>query len=1173
MSISVLIRQDPTFTHALSALGEQLCAKSPLPLSVQGLLGGAREAFCAQAVRELSQRGHPALLLCPDEGEAANLADRLCRQGMKVLHYPERRLEFYEIATSHDTERERLFVLSSLLAGKCDGVVATPWAAMGYTMPRALLKELSVTLTPGDLLSPEELCQRLTHMGYHRGSVVEAPGQFARRGGILDLWAQGRGEPVRLEFFGDEIDRLAYFDPLTQRVTDTLDTYALLPAREVLLRDEVLPSLRHAMEYAISHSDSGGVEEARAGLARLAGGNLPLCDRFLSLIYPEGETLFDYFPAPSPVLILGTNEVRACEEKGRTARGEAKGRLTGRHLLPPDAAKWELSQAQVQEALSRMACLHIDAFSGDSIPCQGGVFGFACRTTPAYGESPAALRDDLFSFLSLDYRVVLLCDTEAQLTGVLRHCQDWSFTAVRLPEDPDFSTLPGGKVYLCIATGEAGFELPAVKLACLSLGEGQGPRRLVQGKKRSAYPKGKTILSYAELREGDFVVHEKYGIGIFRGMESIVRDGNLQDFITVQYAGTDKLFIPADRLEAITKFIGNTEGLTPSRMGGAAWVKAKSRAKGAAREMAAELLSLYAKRQRTPGIAFQAEPEMEGEFAAIFDHDLTECQETAVGDIYSDMEAPVPMDRLLCGDVGYGKTEVALRAAFRAIAAGYQVALLVPTTVLALQHYNTALSRMRSFAVRVDMLSRFRSPREQAAAKRRLARGETDLIIGTHALLGAGVKFHKLGLLIVDEEQRFGVAQKEKIKAIAQNVDVLSLSATPIPRTLNMAMTGIRDMSLLDEAPGERRPVKTYVMEYSQEAILEAIRRELARFGQVLYLYNRTENIDLVAGRLQQALPSARIAYAHGQMEREDISAIWQSLVNGEIDVLVCTTIVESGVDLPGANTLIVEDADRLGLSQLHQLRGRVGRSHRQAYAYFTYRPGKALSDISQKRLTAISEYAEFGAGFRIALRDMEIRGAGDLLGASQHGHMESVGYDLYIKLLEDAVLEEKGTPREAPFESTVAIGVDAHLPQSYISTPHLRMEVYKKISHISTPEDREDVLDELCDRFGTPPKPTLRLLWIALTRATAQRCRISSVTRQGNLLVLSPEERDLTLWAELMRTAPGVLPPGPNTPKPACRLASGEDVAARAASLLLAYEEALNTIREEQANAQEEAH
>ena len=1170
MRLTQWIFADPEVGQALDCVREQRRAATPLPVLVNGLSGGAADAFLAEAALALREReGTPSLFLVPDAPAAGALASVLTASGLRAFTFPERDLVFHAYSASHDTERERLFVMNACLTGAVDAVIATPAAAIGFLPPVAEIRDASLTLSVGGVIDPDDLARRLTALGYARCDLVEAPGQFARRGGILDLFCQAADSPLRLEFFGDEIDRLCAFDPVSQRVTENLDSYTLLPAREVLLSDaaktRVMREVRRLLAAARDSGDDAAGEELLAELTALENGQELLSrDRFLPWIYPDKTTLFTYLPPKTPVFILGTNEVAESLARHRETRASQTATLTSAGLLPSGTA-YEADDRTYQAYLSATVPLHLNPFTGGSFQKEGGLFGFRCRRLPTYADAPAALAEDLRGFIAQSYRLLLVTETAAEVTSLVSYLTELSIQAVPAPAALTIENAVRGVVYVTAGALSSGYELPAPRVAVLSTAAGGGAtagRRLIGGRKKHFAP-GRTLLSYAELTPGDLVVHEKYGIGRFLGIERLVQDGVRRDFITIQYAGTDKLFIPADRIESVTKYIGGGEGahVQLSKMGGTAWNKTKSRAKAAAGDMAKELVALYAARARRPGIAFPPEEKMETEFYGNFAYDLTDCQANAVSDILADMEKPQPMERLLCGDVGFGKTEVALRAAFRAIADGYQVAILVPTTILALQHYETALTRFRGFAVRVDMLSRFRTAKQQAVIRRRLARGETDLIVGTHSLLADGITFKRLGLLIVDEEQRFGVAQKEKLKKLAGNVDVLTLTATPIPRTLSMAISGIRDLSVLDEAPGDRRPVETYVMEYREEPIHTAISRELSRGGQVLYLYNRTENIDLVAGRILAAHPGARVAYAHGQMEREDIEGIWQMLVRGEIDILVCTTIIETGVDLPNANTLIIEDADRLGLAQLHQIRGRIGRSSRQAYAYLTYRRGKALSEESRKRLEALRAYTEFGAGFRIALRDMEIRGAGDLLGASQHGHIESVGYDLYVRLLEEAILDERGEERRQPFDAKVELKVDAYLPESYIAAERHRMEFYKKISLIETEEDRQDVLDELCDRFGDPPKPAVDLTYIALIHARAVQCRVVSVTRDARNLLVLPERVSPELLAELFHRFDGFRPPRTATAAISLPLKNTKNPAATAAEMMAAYAEAYGAV------------
>ena len=687
----------------------------------------------------------------------------------------------------------------------------------------------------------------------------------------------------------------------------------------------------------------------------------------------------------------------------------------------------------------------------------------------------------------------------------------------------------------------------AVLTTCPESREGTLATSGIVKKKRKKRSGTETILSYNDLEIGDYVVHEVHGIGQYMGIENLTVDGVSRDYINIHYAGSDRLFLPVDKLDMVSKYIGAhaDDGMVRlSKFGGSEWGRAKAKAKAAVKDIAKDLIQLYAERSRRPGYAFPPDDDMQADFEAAFEYEETDCQLDAIEDIKNDMMSTVPMDRLLCGDVGFGKTEVAMRAAYKAVIGGKQVAVLVPTTILAIQHYQTFTSRMRATPVTVDMISRFRTPKQQAQSVRNLKNGSTDIIIGTHRLVSKDIEFKDLGLLVIDEEQRFGVTHKERLKQLSGNIDVLTLTATPIPRTLNMAMGGIRDISVLDEAPGDRLPVQTYVLEHDELIIIEAIRRELRRGGQVFYLYNFVESIDGCAAKLHKAIPEARITVAHGKMDKDQLEEIWEDMINGEIDILVSTTIIETGIDVPNANTLIVENAQRLGLSQLHQIRGRVGRSARRAYAYFTYPKDRVVNEIATKRLEAIRDYAEFGAGFKIAIRDLEIRGAGNILGAEQHGHLDAVGYELYIKLLNEAVLEERGEKPKEKIECTVTLNCDAFIPEKYVQYPAQRMGLYKKIAAIECEEDREDVLDEMIDRYGEAPKQATNLLTIALVRAAARRCGVTSIIEEQSIIKIRQNDIDFMIWHQLSGEFRGRLRlGGGDTPSVNYRKQSGDNV------------------------------
>ena len=1184
--ISSLIRRDREFAALADSMAKAYAQDTLLPIAVNGLTGGARIACLVEAVAEavnlLGKGSHPpVLVLAGNEEERAEVCDALVDAGLRTRVYKSRDLVFSDISASHDVDRERLSVLHEMAEGGLDCVVACSSAAVGYTMPVDRLASSSISLAVGGEISPDELCQRLMAMGFRVVDSVESRGQMAHRGGILDFWGGDSESPIRVEFFGDEVDRMVYFDPMTQRALSPCDSVQMLPAREVVIDGDAKRRVIATIDTLLGSGElSDKVRERlvreRANLESDLG--VDFRDKYLGDIYPERHCLMDHYSAlgRGVVFLLGTS---ACRESLalhiKRIEDERAGMLSY-GAVSRRAAAYTATAEEFEKFLGNHLTLHLNAFAGGVGNIKlSGLFGFRCRRCVSYGGNPRMLLEDIGNLRRGGYRIILLSEGAAGAASLIStlHGEGIDCVDATAAEGLDPFAYPEGAVIVTLGLCE-GFDLVQPRIAVLSMAEDRG-RAVMENKRRQRKLRriggsAERLMSYNDLAVGDYVVHVNYGIGLFEGIQAVTTDGVTRDYITIKYAGTDKLFVPADRLEMIGKYIGERSGdgtVKLSKMGGGDWTRAKAKAKAAADNIAEELIKLYAERQRRPGFAFPADSEMEYAFGSEFQYEETDSQLTAIEEIKRDMMKPVPMNRLLCGDVGFGKTEVALRAAFKAVVGGKQVAILVPTTILALQHYQTALSRMRGYAVNVEMLSRFKKPKERAEILARVRRGDVDILIGTHALLSKELTFKDLGLLVIDEEQRFGVSQKEKLRQMAKNVDTLMLSATPIPRTLNMAMSGINDISVLDEPPGERRPVQTYVLEHDEGMIYDCIRRELDRGGQVLYVCNRIEVLDLIAGRIMNAIPNARAAYAHGQMDKEDLEDIWGELVRGELDVLVCTTIIETGVDLPNANTLIIEDADKFGLSQLHQIRGRVGRSERQAYAYFTYRAGKALSEVAEERLDAIREFAEFGAGFKIALRDLEIRGAGNLLGREQHGYIESVGYDLYVKLLNEAILEAKGEKPEKKFESTVVASVSAHIPESYISSGAGRMEMYKKISLIEQGEDADDVTDELIDRYGEPPAPVLRLVRVALIRALAQRARISKVELQTGRIIFTNTRLELGIWAEVFAKYPCLGFAGGGSTAVTARLAKGQDGLSLAAEILRCYdkyaEEAKNDSRE----------
>ncbi|MBQ9780234.1 MAG: transcription-repair coupling factor [Clostridia bacterium] len=1158
-----IIRADGEYKQLLDAVRDNLKPTvKPLPLLVNGLCDGASEAFIISLIEDIQRDSKgtaaAALIICPEEKDCVRMKDTLRRFGLRCGFFVARDLSFYHVTASHEYEHERLKVLSGLATGTYDAVVTTPDAALGYTIPPELLDKASIHLDFHTPVDTAALCDKLISAGYARVDLVEGRGQFAIRGGIVDIcppfgtFVDDEGEihdgshPLRVELFGDEIDRMGLFDTDSQRMTCAIDSCDLLPARELLTDAEGLARMEAAaltQMQAMAKKNPDAAETLRHELMAIAaakktqnptGAELHFMDKYIKLIYPEPACLLDYFTGRSAVFVRSTGNVQDRLHAAEYQMSETIKSLMENDTLAGKYAEYAMPSDEFERFLSTQVTLHVDSLSyGMSGKRLGGIFGFRTRHMVSYAENFKLLCEDLTSYMRSDHRLVVIAENEAAAKNLAEMLDEAGFDA-NVPR-PERATsrdiLHPGVITVLWKEYLFGFELITPRIVVLSTNPDARTasphaaairsKKLAEKKKKNA----KTILSYNDLEVGDIVVHETYGIGRFLGIENITTGGVSRDYIALQYAGTDKLYIPTEKLDMVSKYIGahaDDGAIKLSKLGTDTWGRTKARTKAMVKEMAKDLIKLYAERMRMPGYAFSPEDDFQRDFAAAFEYDETDAQLAAIEDIRADMEKPVPMDRLLCGDVGYGKTEVALRAAFKAVADGKQVAVLVPTTILALQHFQTISRRMRSFAVTVDMLSRFRTPKQQEVTLRRLERGDVDIIVGTHRMLGKDIKFKDLGLLIVDEEQRFGVAQKEKLKQLAGNIDVLTLTATPIPRTLNMAMGGIRDISLLDEAPVDRLPVQTYVLEHDDLIIHDAIRRELRRGGQVFYLHNVVDNIDELAASLRKSIPEARITVAHGKMDKDTLEVIWEHMLAGDIDILVCTTIIETGVDIPNANTLIVDRADRLGLSQLHQLRGRVGRSSRRAYAYFTYRKDRSLTEIAEKRLNAIKEYAEFGAGFRIALRDMEIRGSGNLLGAEQHGHMEAVGYDLYIKLLNMAVLEERGElPPEEP-ECVINVNLDAYLPEEYVRYPSQRMALYKRIALIRNKDDMEDMIDELTDRYGDLPKSAYNLLMIALVRAETIKCGIKSIREENHTVTFLQDHPDIDAWSEIAALVKG---------------------------------------------------
>lgn len=1097
------------------------------PMLISGLTEGAACAFYASIIEDLRKEDKTALCLLPSEKDVAHLAATLEDYGIRVSTYTLRDMVFQNITASHEFEHERLATLDAILNKKCDVVLTTPDAALQYTIPKLVLRALSRTIKASEQYEPEELCRYLIDCGYVKCDMVDSIGQFSQRGGILDIFPPNLQNPVRIEFFDTDIDRMNYFDVISQRYHESIDEFYISPVREVILTEHKRAGLiGEIRNLAVKCKDLHIREMLYQEVEALTSGRELSCiDKYISYIYPEKNCLLDYFTANDTILVHEYSQIVNRVKAYMWQENENCKAMLAEGVVLSHYCDYAAVQDILDDTIEHSASIIVNSFVSSMGEMKlDGVFSFNTKACANCFDNLPVLYEEVYQYLNLGYRICILTEGVQAAKNLVSMLNESHYKATY--DENDFETpivvLPLPRII--------GFDLPMTKLAVISTTRGVNTASPTIKKGRKAAKSksvGEKIFSYTDLSEGDFVVHEKYGIGQYIGTKSLLVEGARKDFVQIRYAGTDILYLPCNQLDSISKYVGGGDesSVRLSKMGGQEWIKSKTKVKAAAKEMAKELIQLYAQRLRKPGHAFPPDSSIEREFADNFEYQETDGQLAAIRDITADMEATHPMDRLLCGDVGYGKTEVAMRAAFKAVCDGKQVAFLVPTTILALQHYETLLSRMRGFPVNIDMLSRFRNAKQQAASLRKVARGETDIIVGTHRILSKDIEFKDLGLVIIDEEQRFGVAQKEKLRKLSENVDTLMLTATPIPRTLNMAMSGIRDMSVLEEAPGDRFPVQSYVTEYDDIIVFDAIKRELRRGGQVFYLCNRVDRMDRTAAKIQKEIPEARIAIANGQMEKEDLSDIWHSLITGETDILVCTTIIETGVDVPNANTLIIEDADKMGLSQLHQLRGRVGRSSRRAYAYFTYPKNRVLTEIAEKRLSAIRDFTEFGAGFKVAIRDLEIRGAGNILGSEQHGNMSSVGYEMYMRLLDEAILEEKGGKqvKRSP-ECTIDFNMNAYIPEDYITGSTHRLEAYKKISLIRNEEDLLDVTDEFLDRYGPMPDPVSTLINISYLRAIASYCGLSRVEYRNKTLMYYPESINIKAWSDLCAQNNGKL-------------------------------------------------
>ena len=1062
--------------------------------------------------------GRPVLVLTDDDNAANRFAADLRGFSERdVVQLPSRELVMADVVgVSRGYEQRRLAALDELT--EAHFAVASVQAAAQRTMPPEALKAAIASLATGETAPLDELAQSLTRAGYERCVQVEGTGQFSIRGGILDVFPPQAEHPYRVEFWDDEIDSISTFDVGSQRRLEQCECLRCLPCMESIpaLAKGGAEGLAKAVLALTSTRRKKQHADLQTNLERDAErlretGSLPAADKYMPLIYPQMATAFDYLPENAIVIIEDTPRLRDAVRDFHARVADDVTALLERGEMPPNLGEYALDFVGVCSVKRQI--LRLDSFLNNVAELTPQhLENFIANQMNAYGGNLDMASADIRSYTEQGRAVAVVCGSTLRCQNMLDALTDTGLN-VKISD-----LLPkGGCVNIMEGTLSAGFEYPDLGLVVMTEGQVLARRKKTQVKKSNR----DKVKSYTDLTPGDLVVHEHHGIGRFIGMERMTVDGSERDFIKIAFAGTDFLYVPATSLDLISKYIGggDNERVRLNKLGGADWSKAKARAKAAAKELAEGLIKLYAERAKVKGYAFPPDDAWQREFEEDFPYEETDDQLRCIAEIKDDMQSDRPMDRLLCGDVGVGKTEVALRAAFKCIMGGKQVAVLVPTTILAWQHYTTILSRMEAFPVKAGLLSRFASARQQKETIKGLAAGTVDVVVGTHRMLQKDVKFHDLGLVIIDEEQRFGVKHKEKLKENFIGVDMLTLSATPIPRTLNMAMSGLRDMSTIEEPPFERRPIETYVMEYDAGVVAEALRRELDRGGQAYYIHNRIDTIDQCAAKLAELLPGARIATAHGRMDEATLSGVWQKLLDGEIDVLVCTTLIETGVDVRNCNTLIIEDADRMGLAQLYQIRGRVGRSGRKAYAYFTFRRDKVLTDIAAKRLSAIREFTSFGSGFRIAMRDLQIRGAGNLLGQSQHGHMEAVGYEMYVKLLNQAIAAEKGEAVQADkSDCLIDITVDAYIPEKYIPDAAGRIEAYKRIAAIDDRPGADDVLDELADRYGPVPKSVQGLIDISLVRVVAAKLGIYEITQNRDTLILYSDKLDLATLKPLLK-------------------------------------------------------
>ncbi len=1099
MHLLNVLQQSAEYTSLCESL-----QKGITPISVISSNTAQKAHFIASVMHENEKR---ALVVTPSDYDARMLFEDLkFFLGTRATLFTSRDYIYYEVDTvSRETTYARLQSLWHLVSRENAVAVTSMEALLQYTVPPAQFQSSVLKFEIGDVFSLADLCNELIVYGYERCDTVEGVGQFSLRGGILDVFSPNYDAPLRIEFFDDEVDSIRFFDVDTQVSVEKTDVAHVIVCREAVYtpaqRDAIVETLKKDLKAYAKKGDEAICARISADMENFTEHlYFPSVDRYINRIYPTVSTVLDYFSDA----ILFVDEPKMVMQNARAKEielAETLAELMERALiLPKTKGLWAEYKTLVKQ-MGKLPILTLSALNATGADFRPAVsYNLMSRSMNSFHGKMDFLTEDLRDYHAKKATVLVLAGASTRAQSFSTELINNNIECVYIKTPETFHT-----GVLSVSTGSisAGFEYPDIRFALIS------DREVFQEKKRRSSrglkpDSANKLRSFTDIQPGDYVVHQAHGIGRYDGIAKLTVDGVTKDYLKVSYHGTDNLYVPIDQLDMLYKYIGGTgKAVKVNRLGGTDWNKTKARVKASTSDLAQHLIKLYGERSRMQGYAFSEDTPWQREFEDGFGYAETPDQLRSIEEVKKDMESTRPMDRLLCGDVGYGKTEVAIRAAFKAVMDSKQVAYLVPTTILAMQHYHTFSQRMQNFPIKVEMLSRFRTPAEQKKIIQKLKTGEVDIIIGTHRILQKDLEFKDLGLLIIDEEQRFGVAHKEKLKEIRKNVDVLTLSATPIPRTLHMAMVNIRDMSVISQPPQNRYPVQTYVMEHNEEVLIEAIKKELARGGQVYYLFNKVNGIHTKASHIQNLIPEAKVGVGHGKMSEETLERVMMDFMDGETNVLVCTTIIETGLDIANVNTIIIENADKMGLSQLYQLRGRVGRSNRLAYAYLTYSKSLVMSEIAQKRLSAVREFTEFGSGFKIAMRDLEIRGAGNLLGEQQHGHMDAVGYDMYCKLLKESVDELNGKAPEQTFDTAIDFHVNAHIPESYICSQETRIDMYKRIAAIADLQDRYAVEEELEDRFGDIPPEVVGVLDVALIKAYAQQMKMTEIVEKDDNVLL----------------------------------------------------------------------